>query len=368
MMKINYTLFSTALTGGTRVILEIADRLAERGHNVTVTSLGTPLNLWWTRPKAKIRHVEKFVLPRVALEILVRQIPGMITKYLEQLILTKKIMDLTTSIPDCDINVATLCFTAFSVYRSAKGIPFYHMQHYEPLFFSDPYIYRLAEETYFLPINKIANCSWLKEKLHKKYGFENIPVVNPAIDHKVFFPHEKEKRKNKFRIVSLGKTDKWKGLNDLFQAVKIVYKERKDIELVLFERIKRWYPPHDFPLTFVQAPVNEKLAELYSSCDLLVSASWYESFPLPPLEAMACGLPVVTTQFGTEDYAFNGKNALVVPPKDPKALAEAILKLMGDKALREKLSEEGIKTAKQFTWDKTVDKIEELFKAALGNA
>jgi glycosyltransferase involved in cell wall biosynthesis len=98
---------------------------------------------------------------------------------------------------------------------------------------------------------------------------------------------------------------------------------------------------------------------------VLVSASWYESFPLPPLEAMACGLPVITTPYGTEDYAFDGVNAIVVPPQDPKVLAEAIIRLLDDKDLREKLSKEGLNTAKKFTWDKTTDKVEELFKNAL---
>ena len=97
---------------------------------------------------------------------------------------------------------------------------------------------------------------------------------------------------------------------------------------------------------------------LYSECDVVISASWYESFPLPPIEAMACGIPVVTTQYGIEDYAFDNINALVVPPRDPQSMADAILRLLDDNNLGLRLSEEGIKTAKKFTWENTVDKIE----------
>lgn len=90
--------------------------------------------------------------------------------------------------------------------------------------------------------------------------------------------------------------------------------------------------------------------------------SWYESFPLPPLEGMACGAPVITTNIGTEDYAFNGENALVVPPRDPKKMAEAILELLKNEDLRERLRKAGPKKAKEFTWDRTTDTIDSILR------
>lgn len=100
---------------------------------------------------------------------------------------------------------------------------------------------------------------------------------------------------------------------------------------------------------------------------MVICPSWYESFPLPPLEAMACGTPVVTTRIGTEDYAFNEKNCLVVPPRNPKAMAEAILRLLDDESLQERFKKEGLKTARQFTYDRTVDRLEELFNTLMNN-
>ena len=97
----------------------------------------------------------------------------------------------------------------------------------------------------------------------------------------------------------------------------------------------------------------------------MLCPSLYESFPLPPLEAMACGTPVVTTRIGTEDYAFNEKNCLVVPPRQPKAIAEAILRLLKDDSMQERFRKEGLKTAKQFTYDNTVDKLEKIFKESI---
>ena len=121
----------------------------------------------------------------------------------------------------------------------------------------------------------------------------------------------------------------------------------------------------DVPYKFVESPSDDELAGLYSSADIMICPSWYESFPLFPLEAMACRAPVVTTPYGTEDYAFHEENSLVVPPKDPKALADGVLRLLEDDDMRENFGKEGPETAKQFTWDKTVDDVEKLFKDAL---
>jgi len=363
-MKINYTMFGTTLTGGVRVLLEIVNCLIERGHRVTITTMGSPIDTKWFPLKAEIKYIGGTSFLERVLRFGIRKIFNVDPFYPRRYI--KK---LAKSIPECDINVATFCLTAFSVFRSEKGVPFYHMQHYEPLIFDNPYLSKLAKETYYLSLNKIANCTWLKRKLEEEGipNASNIPVINPAIDHKIFHCSYKRNdiKKKKIKIVALGKTVRWKGLLDLLQAMEIVFKKRKDIELVLFGCKTIPYKNFQIPYKCVSILVNEELAQLYSSADVVVCPSWYESFPLPPLEAMACGTPVITTMYGTEDYAFDGENALVVPPKDPKAIAEAILRILEDKKLADKLRESGLKTVKQFTWDKTTDKIEKLFLSKL---
>lgn len=353
-------MFGTGLTGGVRVLLEIANRLVERGHEVTITSLGSENDHKWFPLKAKIIYVK---IPKYVLGIRYR-----LKKYLKNDWFDSypqfEIKKLTDTIPeDIDINVATFCFTAYPVFTSEKGISFYHMQHYEPLFFDDLFLKKLAEGTYYLPLNKISNSIWLHNIMKEKYGAET-PIVNPAIDHNVFYPKEVEKDSDKLRVVAFGKQTRWKGFPELLEAMEIVMKHRNDVELIVYG-VKRPTYESKVPYTFIQGPSDEELAKLYSSADVVVSASWYESFPLPPIEAMACGAPVVTTRYGTEDYAFHEQNALVVPPKDPKALAEAILRLLNDEDLREHFRKEGPRTAKQFRWDKTVDKVEKLFKEAL---
>jgi glycosyltransferase involved in cell wall biosynthesis len=105
---------------------------------------------------------------------------------------------------------------------------------------------------------------------------------------------------------------------------------------------------------------------LYSSSDLFVFASHIEGYGLPPLEAMACGTPVVTTDCrGVKDFVIDGKNAILVPPKQPDIIAESIIKLYNDPELTEKLKQNGLETSKNFTWKRVVDIFEKAFITTL---
>ncbi len=108
---------------------------------MTVTSLGSESDHTWFPLEASINYVKtsgfekkvnstlkryaKFFPDKYANSARVRRLPGQI-KALEM------------AIPECDVNIATYCFSAYSVVNSGKGIPFYHMQHFEPYFFDDP--------------------------------------------------------------------------------------------------------------------------------------------------------------------------------------------------------------------------------------
>jgi len=75
------------------------------------------------------------------------------------------------------------------------------------------------------------------------------------------------------------------------------------------------------------------------------------------------GTAVVTTDCGgIRDYAVDGYNSLITPPGDPMAIAEAVIKILNDQRLRDKLSQNGLETAKQWTWDRVTDKFEKAIK------
>jgi glycosyltransferase involved in cell wall biosynthesis len=92
---------------------------------------------------------------------------------------------------------------------------------------------------------------------------------------------------------------------------------------------------------------------LFRSADVVVAVPWYEPFGIVPLEAMACGRPVVASAVGGMlDSVPDGRTGLLVPPKDPKALALRLNKLLGDEPLRTSLGAEGRRRAEaMYGWD-----------------
>ena len=232
---------------------------------------------------------------------------------------------LIQAMPDCDINIATFWSTALPVYLSGKGKPVYFMQHYEEVFFPPELEFitqRLgARSSYSLPIYKIANSSWLQKLIHERFG-QNIPFSNNALAIGDFNPGPKlSDNDGKIRITTYSRPEQWKGFADAVAAMEIVGKRSfKPVEWNVFGYRHPKLPPDNlfFPYKFHPKLPLHDLAALYSASDIALCPSWYESFPLPPLEAMASGTAVVTTNLGTEDYAFDGKNAVVVDSRDIK--------------------------------------------------
>jgi D-inositol-3-phosphate glycosyltransferase len=93
---------------------------------------------------------------------------------------------------------------------------------------------------------------------------------------------------------------------------------------------------------------------LLRSADIVVSDPWYEPFGIVPLEAMACGAPVVVSAVGGHlDTVIGGLTGLLIPPRDPAALAGALRQLLADPARRASMGEAGIQRAQsRYRWDR----------------
>jgi len=99
---------------------------------------------------------------------------------------------------------------------------------------------------------------------------------------------------------------------------------------------------------------DQDMVYFYNLADLFVYPSLYEGFGLPPLEAMSCGAPVITSSKSSLPEVV-GDAALLVDPLDVDALAVAIESVLANKELRTELSERGLKRAKFFSWEKTAE-------------
>jgi glycosyltransferase involved in cell wall biosynthesis len=132
----------------------------------------------------------------------------------------------------------------------------------------------------------------------------------------------------------------------------------------LRRRIEKLKPLGLIPLGRVQRP---RLVRLYQGATAFVFPSLYEGFGLPPLEAMACGVPVVASAASSLPEVV-GDAGLLVEPRDRRALAEALRRLLADPALAADLAARGVERARLFTWEKAAAGMEEVFGEALAEA
>lgn len=107
---------------------------------------------------------------------------------------------------------------------------------------------------------------------------------------------------------------------------------------------------------FIGYVADEDLPALYTLADLLAFPSLYEGFGLPPLEAMACGTPVVTSNRASLPEAV-GSAALQVDPEDVDALADAMARVLGNATLRMRLADLGRAQSARFTWKAAAEKL-----------
>ena len=107
------------------------------------------------------------------------------------------------------------------------------------------------------------------------------------------------------------------------------------------------------------------LRALYSSCRVTIYPSLYEGFGLPPLEAMACGAPVITSSIQTILETV-GEAARMVPPTDHQGLARAILEVIENEDERARLASAGLKRAAEFSWERTARLTMEVYAEVLG--
>jgi glycosyltransferase involved in cell wall biosynthesis len=210
---------------------------------------------------------------------------------------------------------------------------------------------------------------WIQDALQVRLGLPSY-VVRNGVDKELFHPDPEPliHSENPTVLISYD-PQPWKGFDDAISALQDVKSRLPEVRIAI---ISQGFPiapeagmsiSFAFPVIYFNRPDQRDMAKVFSSATVFVSASWQEGFGLPGLEAMACGVPVVTTDSGgVSEYAVPNKTALVVPPRNIPELTEAILKVLHDEELRTKLSRNGLQKAKQFDWGQSMKKIEELFR------
>ena len=326
-MKVAFVEPHLGLFGGIRRILELSNRLTDRGVEVTVFHpAGTPCD--WMECRAGIRPSESLLdQPQ---DVVIYNDPNP-----EDFRLVRR------------APARLKVFYVLELYETSL-LGGFHPTIYRPRHQRTLYMKRSLQAGYLL----LTNASWLSEFLSARMGLESTLLFG-GVNREMFHPVERTPNDG-FKVLCSGDPRPRKGTDTIRRAVELARERRPDIELDTYHG--RGVPQH-------------AMAAVYAAADLFVEASTQAGWNNPAAEAMACGVPLVCTDIGgVRDFATHDETALLVPPEDPRMLAGAILRLAEDVPLARRLAARGLERIGRFDWDRSADTMIEIFEQALAPA
>lgn len=207
--------------------------------------------------------------------------------------------------------------------------------------------------------------------IHNPIDLQTIKrMSNESVNNNLFKEKDLE---NKPLIIAMGRLSKQKGYPYLFKALKIVKNELPSKLVILGKgENKKYLEDLVKDLGILEDVIflgfQSNPYKCIANADLFVLSSLWEGFPNALIEAMACETPVISTDCpsGPKEIITSGVNGILVPTRNPKALASAILKVLMDKDLSIKFTIAGKNRVNDFEVKRIVGKYEELFKSAIG--
>lgn len=184
------------------------------------------------------------------------------------------------------------------------------------------------------------------------YDPRKISVIPYGVDTERFAPGTSSRDDGTFRVLFVGQIGQRKGMSYLLKAYERFRRPNSELHIVgsfvagheVFGRFR-----HLFRHT-PNVPQGE-LPALFGEADVFVFPSLIEGMPLVVLEAMACGIPVITTTHGPGDVVRDGVDGFLVPIRDPEAIELRLDQLYRDPALREQMGRNAREQALRHTWD-----------------
>jgi glycosyltransferase involved in cell wall biosynthesis len=271
-----------------------------------------------------------------------------------------------TDVLDADVVIATYYTTAYGVQRlsPAKGAKAIFIQNYEV---QEGKPNPKLDATWRMPMHKITISKWLVQLAQDKFADPIVSHVPNSVDLNQFCAAPREKSPVP-TVGLLYSTLSLKGCGTSIKALERVAAEMPNLRLVSFGAehpdFRLRLPPY---AEFHFQPPQQKLKELYAQCDVWLCGSNVEGFHLPPLEAMACRCPVVSTRVGGPmDIIEDGVNGYLVDVKDVDALADQVLRVLNlSQEEWQQMSDAAYSTATRFTWDDATDQFEQALELAI---
>jgi len=231
---------------------------------------------------------------------------------------------------------------------------------------------------------EVAQLQWLYEA-----NAESITVVPPGVNTGRFYPIPQDEAleyigipKDQKTVLFVGRIEPLKGIDTLLQAISLIHMESGCINCQLIiiggdhpdcslenspemERLQEIRKKLGLgeEVRFLGKKGQKELPYYYSSADVVVVPSNYESFGMVALESMACGTPVIASQVGGLAFLVrDGETGFHVPNNDPRALARKIHELIVNEELRDKMSKNAIAYAEKNSWKKITAAIVDVYQ------
>lgn len=344
-MRVTFVTAAADLSGGCRVIATHSRMLRERGHVVHVVTPAPRPPTARERARALVRRrplpaetrrgPSHFELQRVPLSRLERARPVE-----------------ARDLPDADVVVATWWRTAQWVRAlpRRKGAKAYFVQGWERFVEGQPA--SSVDETLALPFHKITISRFLAEVLSRVGGDEDVTIARNAIDEGLFDAPPRGRQPRPTLGVVYAKSH-CKGFDVARTAIERVRAAIPDLRVIAFG-VEAPDATHPLPpgAHFEVQPPQRRIAELYASADVWVSASRLEGFGLPALEAMACRTPLVATRYGAmPELVVPGESGHLVEVGDVEALADRAIDVLTMSPVEwSRMSEAAHRSAHAHTW------------------
>lgn len=253
-------------------------------------------------------------------------------------------------------------------------------------------VLRTAERIIAATPAEYAQLLWLYQANPNK-----IVVLSPGVDIGRFYPIPADEAKEYIGIppcgqmlLFVGRIEPLKGLDVLIEAISMMHQnvsfsenpfclaiiggepdednEQTNIEMSRIKALTEQYGLSDL-VTFLGKRDQDSLPYYYSAAEAVVVPSQYESFGMVALEAMACGTPVVASQIGGLAFLVqDGVTGYTVPVDEPVELAHRLSMLLQDRDLRERMGKQAVLMAREYAWDKIVNKMMAVYDDVLDNS
>ena len=332
-LEITYIMVWTKVCGGSKIILEYANRLAKKGHKINIVTYDEYPD--WYELSDKINFVK-----------------------------VPENEDIEKYIPNSDVVVPTSWKCIRKAIKANKGPVAFFEQGGSHLFEID----RLSEikrkvvyDRMQLPPFIYTVSKYSAEKIEEIYGKSSSIIYN-ALESKIFYPREKERNENEISITIVGSEDfKFKNVGEVLEVIREL-KEKYQIKLNWITQTEPKINKEEGKNAIVN-PEQKIIGDVLRNTDIYICNSEYESFGLPTLEAMTCGATVITTDTGgMRDFVIDRENALVIKHHNKEDMKEKIEMLINNRDLMHKMSQDGIATASKFNWDNTILSMEKYFR------